>query len=289
MSLPRIPVFYDPRMLAMPERSFSPSAGKPREVVASWQAQGYPLDVQTFAPVTREMLQRAHEAHYVEGILGCTISNGFGDRSAQVAESLPWTSGAMLAAARAALANGEVASAPCSGFHHAHWKESDGFCTFNGLMVTAMTLLAEGAVKKVGILDADMHYGDGTEDIITRLGVRDRIHHVTFGEHYRDASQATEFLLALWDVVDEFRDCDVLLYQAGADPHIEDPLGGWLTTAQMRERDRIVFTVCQQMALPVAWNLAGGYQRDAQGSIRPVLEIHDNTMAVCVQVYGEGD
>jgi hypothetical protein len=34
-------------------------------------------------------------------------------------------------------------------------------------------------------------------------------------------------------------DCDVLLYQAGADPHINDPLGGWLTTAQLRERDRI--------------------------------------------------
>jgi len=119
--------------------------------------------------------------------------------------------------------------------------------------------------------------------------VRGQVRHVTFGEHYRDASQATEFLLALWDVVDEFRDCDVLLYQAGADPHIEDPLGGWLTTAQMRERDRVVFTVCQEMALPVAWNLAGGYQRDAQGSIRPVLEIHDNTMAVCVQVYGDGE
>jgi acetoin utilization deacetylase AcuC-like enzyme len=34
-------------------------------------------------------------------------------------------------------------------------------------------------------------------------------------------------------------DCEVLLYQAGADPHINDPLGGWLTTAQLRERDRI--------------------------------------------------
>jgi hypothetical protein len=28
-------------------------------------------------------------------------------------------------------------------------------------------------------------------------------------------------------------DCDVILYQAGADPHIEDPLGGWLTWTKL--------------------------------------------------------
>jgi len=32
------------------------------------------------------------------------------------------------------------------------------------------------------------------------------------------------------------------------------------------------------MCIPVAWNLAGGYQRDATGTIRPVLTIHDNTL-----------
>lgn len=31
----------------------------------------------------------------------------------------------------------------------------------------------------------------------------------------------------------------------------------------------------------MAWNLAGGYQHDMLGEIRPVLDIHDNTMAEC--------
>ena len=76
----------------------------------------------------------------------------------------------------------------------------------------------------------------------------------------------------------QFGDCDLLIYQAGADSHIHDPLGGYLSTAQMQRRDHIVFATCRLLNLPVAWNLAGGYQRDEQNSIRPVLDLHDNTL-----------
>ena len=79
--------------------------------------------------------------------------------------------------------------------------------------------------------------------------------------------------------------CDLILYQAGADPHINDPLGGVMTTDQMLRRDELVFQECKAMQVPVAWNLAGGYQRDDQHGIRPVLDLHDNTMRACVQVY----
>jgi hypothetical protein len=40
------------------------------------------------------------------------------------------------------------------------------------------------------------------------------------------------------------------------------------------------------LAVPVAWNLAGGYRRDAGGSIRPVLDIHDNTMVAFAETLG---
>jgi hypothetical protein len=36
-------------------------------------------------------------------------------------------------------------------------------------------------------------------------------------------------------------DCDLILYQAGADPHASAPLGGVLTSQPMSERDRLVF------------------------------------------------
>jgi hypothetical protein len=41
--------------------------------------------------------------------------------------------------------------------------------------------------------------------------------------------------------LDSFRP-DIILYQAGADTHVDDPLGGLLTSDQMRERDRIMFS-----------------------------------------------
>jgi hypothetical protein len=57
-----------------------------------------------------------------------------------------------------------------------------------------------------------------------------------------------------------------------------------MTTEQLARRDRIVFETAAQLGLPLAWNLAGGYQRNAGGGIEPVLEIHRNTMKACVAV-----
>ena len=79
-----------------------------------------------------------------------------------------------------------------------------------------------------------------------------------------------------------------MLYQAGADPHVNDPLGGWLTTEQLRERDARVFEAVARLGVPVVWNLAGGYQRDANDGIGPVLEIHRNTALEHARVFGGG-
>ena len=79
-----------------------------------------------------------------------------------------------------------------------------------------------------------------------------------------------------------FSDCDLLIYQAGADPHINDPLGGFMTTAELAERDEIVFSGAKSIGIPLVWNLAGGYQ----DPLSCVLEIHRNTMAACVAAYG---
>ena len=46
----------------------------------------------------------------------------------------------------------------------------------------------------------------------------------------------------------------------------------------MIQRDRIVFYVAREFRIPLVWNLAGGYRRDAAGGIGPVLELHRNTL-----------
>ena len=283
-ALHAIPVFYTERMVA-DSGSYSPSAAKPKAVVAGWQELGLSLSLREPVPASRGQLGLAHDGSYVTEVLACVTENGFGNCSPAVAQSLPYTSGAMLAAAREALDNGRVAAAPCSGFHHAGYDHGGGFCTFNGLMVTVMTLLGEGVADRVGILDLDQHWGDGTHDIIKHFGVENRVRHYHPRIDFRGNYDAARFLSALPEVVGRFVDCDLVLYQAGADPHIADPLGGWLTTDELQSRDRDVFAGLALLGIPVAWNLAGGYQRDKQGSIRPVLEIHENTMKECVRVH----
>jgi acetoin utilization deacetylase AcuC-like enzyme len=274
-----IPVFFSPAMQAKVE-SLSPGAHKPAEAVKSWGELGIPLTIFPPTPVTRDELARAHNREHVDAILDCRVMNGYYTKAPDVAASLPYTTGAMLSAAREALRNGQVAVAPTSGFHHAGYAKADAFCTFNGLMVTALALKAEGLAERVGILDLDQHYGDGTEDIIQTLEI-DFVRHYTSAEHYNLESQALEFLGRVPELVASMKDCDVVLYQAGADPHVDDPLGGWLNTEQLAERDRLVFKTARRLGIPLAWNLAGGYQKP----LRKVLDIHDNTMRACAAAY----
>jgi len=255
--------------------SFSPSAGKPRLAVESWQALGIPLDIHSFEPVTREQIKRAHDRVFVDDLLDSRIENGFGNRRADVAASLPYTSGSMLAAAQEALRNGVGATSPTSGFHHAGYAHAAGFCSLNGLMITAMNL----PDTRVGIIDFDFHYGNGTDDIITQLNQQHRVIHFSQGRQRRASGGA--FLYAIPDILKRFAGCDVVLYQAGADPAIDDPLGNWLTVEQLAKRDALVFSGLRRMRVPVAWNLAGGYQPN----FRKVLDIHDNTMRAAAKVW----
>jgi acetoin utilization deacetylase AcuC-like enzyme len=282
-----IPVFFSESMVAT-SSSFSPSAGKPAQVVASWRALGLALEWNEPQPATTDEIKRAHDPAFVEDVLACRRQNGFGDTSPEVARALPFTTGAMLSAARYVLRTGApVAAAPCSGFHHARWASAAGFCTFNGLMVTACNLWHDGSARRVGILDCDTHYGDGTDQILGVLPDASFVEHWTAGARFQHAHQAVEFLAELPSVVRRMSGCDVVLYQAGADPHVNDPLGGWLTTEQLRRRDAIVFETLHELGVPVVWNLAGGYQREPDGSIPAVLEIHDNTMRECARIFGD--
>jgi acetoin utilization deacetylase AcuC-like enzyme len=270
-------IFYSPKMVANPT-SYSPSAAKPALVVKSWQLERLPIELIEPTPATVDELARAHDRSYVEAILDGRAANGFGERSPEVAASLPYTTGAMLSAARHAIERGGIACAPCSGFHHAGYAQPGAFCTFNGLMVTACALRAEGAARRVGILDCDMHYGNGTDEIIDRLDAQSWVVHHTAGAHYYEPAHASAFFAELPAIIESMRGCDVVLYQAGADPHIDDPLGGWLTTEELRRRDAMVFEGLRELGIPVAWNLAGGYQKAADGSIAAVIEIHTNTI-----------
>lgn len=74
-----------------------------------------------------------------------------------------------LLAARLALERG-LAVATAGGTHHARASSGAGYCVINDLAFAAATLVAEGAVGRVAVVDLDVHQGDGTASVLALRG-----------------------------------------------------------------------------------------------------------------------
>src|SRR5262252_8833223 len=80
--------------------SFDRSAGKPKLVVDDWLSRpdiAQHIQVESFAPASDELLSSAHDADYVSGVLRGETPNGFGNTSRQIADSLRYTVGSLVA------------------------------------------------------------------------------------------------------------------------------------------------------------------------------------------------
>lgn len=281
----KIPVFFNEKMVVLKEQE-SPSPKKPQQLMEQW-VKLFPIEVYDVNPVSIEQIKAVHDSDFVDGVMSGKRQNGFGSKDREVIDSLPYTNGSFLCAAREALSNGLVAVSPTSGFHHATHDNAMGYCTFNGLMIAAKELLDNDEVSHIGILDCDFHYGNGTDDILDKYDLHDTIIHYTGRKGY--PYDPIKFFELLPKFLQSMVHCDILFYQAGADCHIDDPFGGFLTTEEMILRDKIVFEFCKKQNLPVVWNLAGGYQEvvlpTGERTIQKVLDLHNNTMIECVKVY----
>ncbi|MCB1511310.1 MAG: histone deacetylase [Hyphomicrobiaceae bacterium] len=248
----------------------------------------------------RKELLLAHDEIYLDDVLAGTIPPEIQRRI-----GLPWspiladrsrrTVGGAIAAARAALADG-VSGQLAGGTHHAHRGFGSGFCVFNDLAVAALTMLAEGAVRRVAIVDTDVHQGDGNAAI---LGPDPAVFVVSLhGEKnfpFRkvpsdldiglpDGTGDAAYLDALagaLDAVSRFRP-DLVLYLSGADPLQQDALGRLaLTHEGLMARDRAVLSMCRDRAIPVTVALGGGYCRP----IGPTVMAYINTLRVTRDVF----
>jgi acetoin utilization deacetylase AcuC-like enzyme len=317
----KIKIFFTEDMLKE-NKSFSPSSYKPKLVLEDWlKNYNSRIEVSNFLPIHKLFFNLAHAPKYVDGIFDGSLKNGFGFNDKEFATTFNYTTGSLYAAAIYALEN-KIAVSPTSGFHHAGYSKSEGFCTFNGLVITAMMLKENKLVNKVGILDFDMHYGNGTEEIIKKHNLS-YITHYTAGRYYdlhyplldfakplikyfynklftpkqgiatpkpkfRQKilkGKGRKFLSEIPSILEKFKSCGLIIYQAGADQHVNDPYGGLLTYDELLERDKLVFDFCKTNNIAVVWNLAGGYQRDNNGTIEPILLCHRNTMKACLDVF----
>jgi len=284
--LDRLKVFYSEDMVSSSGRDRSPSDRKPKAVAEALQKRHWPIEFVAPNPMAVSDVYKVHDPSFVDDVLNLRRANGFGSLSESVARSILYTCGACYGSALVALEDG-VSASLTSGFHHAGPRVGRGFCTFNGLMITAVQLLDEARVEKVAIVDCDYHYGDGTQAIIDEQSRAAQVLHLSFGKTFRHPSQADEYLAAVGELRGQLQafGAEIVLYQAGADTHIDDPLGGLLTTDQMRARDHSMLSIARELSIPLTWNLAGGYQVEPDGSIPRVIELHLNTFEEALDIW----
>ena len=253
-------------------------------------------DFEAPQPASDEDVLLAHDAAWVDKLRNGTLS--YHDilkleipYSRQMVEAFWLAAGGTILAARQALA-GRIGYNVGGGFHHGFAGHGEGFCAINDIAVAIRRLQRDGAIRRGMIVDCDVHHGNGTAsifagdasvftlsihqfnnypsekppsslDINLADGVGDAEYLHRLGNGYRAA-------LAMFQP-------ELVIYVAGADPYLDDQLGGLsLTFEGLMERDRLVIRTALSQKIPVAIVLAGGYAQNVEDTIT----VHANTAQV---------
>lgn len=181
-----------------------------------------------------------------------------------------------------------------SGAHHATRDTGAAFCTFSFVVGSGRRLLDEGAVKRVMVVDLDLHQSNGTASLVAdddRFAVFD-ISGVPFGVKpveserlfFRIVDDAESYFAALGQLpamLDAFRP-DLVQFLAGMDTFEEDSMGGvsGMNAKRLVERDMFVLRACRDRGVGVCISLAGGY---VDGGV--TVSLHLNSIRVASEVY----
>ncbi len=253
-------------------------------------------------PVTRELLEAAHEAAYLDDLeaLRWTPRTQYSELplSRAIVDGFALAAAGTTLAARLALQHGAAAHVG-GGLHHAHAGHAEGFCYINDLAVAARALLQEARVARVAVVDLDVHQGNGTAHIfrddpaVFTLSVHQEDNYPTPKQHsdldvgLADGTGDEAYLGALAPALERVWAFapQLVLYQAGADPYADDQLGGLaLSFAGLEARDRAVIDGCAQRGIAVASTLGGGYARRLEDTVR----IHATTCRLVLAAARRG-
>jgi acetoin utilization deacetylase AcuC-like enzyme len=169
------------------------------------------------------------------------------------------------------------------GTHHAFPSYGSGFCIFNDLAIACRVLQKLGLVRKVLIVDLDVHQGDGTAVIFANDASV-----FTFSMHcevnfpgtkqqsdldvplpvgMEDEAYLQTLAAYLPDLLTQVQP-DLVLYDAGVDTHLDDRLGKLaLSDRGLYCREMQVLSTCLQQGYPVACVIGGGYAEDVEGLV----------------------
>ncbi|HSF52608.1 MAG TPA: histone deacetylase [Algoriphagus sp.] len=183
------------------------------------------------------------------------------------------------------------------GTHHAFSDRGEGFCLLNDIAITANFLLENQFVKRVLVVDLDVHQGNGTAEIF-----KGRNEVFTFSMHgeknypqrkekstldigLADGTSDLEYLDRLSQnlprILEKFKP-DFLIYQCGVDVLATDQLGRLnLSLVGVRERDKMVLTFAKNHHIPIMCCMGGGYSKH----IKDIIDAHAQVFRLSQELY----
>tara|TARA_B100001287_G_scaffold22567_1_gene16508 strand:- start:10783 stop:11682 length:900 start_codon:yes stop_codon:yes gene_type:complete len=187
-----------------------------------------------------------------------------------------------------AILNG-VSANIAGGTHHAFKDRGEGFCLFNDIAVGSYYAIEEYQIKKILVIDLDVHQGNGTASIMKN---ESRV--FTFSMHGKknypfkkeksdvdieleDAIEDDQYLNLLehnLNIINQKINPQIIFYNSGVDILSTDKLGRLnISREGCRKRDDIVFDYAFKNNLPIVTSMGGGYST----KIYDIVEAHCNT------------
>lgn len=242
--------------------------------------------------VARRDLLLVHTADYID-----RFEHGGLARDEERRLGFPWSpalversfraAGGTVEAARHAQANG-IAMNLAGGTHHAFPDHGEGFCVFNDVAIAIRALQRDGRIARAAVIDLDVHQGNGTHAVFAgddsvftfsmHGGKNYPFHKVagTLDIELADATGDDEYLELLAEALPRVISAarpELVVYLAGADPHVNDKLGRLsLSFEALARRDSMVIDQCREVGIPVVVTIAGGYGNDIMDTVRIHVE-----------------
>ena len=246
-----------------------------------------------------ETMKTSHSLEYINHIRNKTLDIksqkkiGFPINDSVVRRSFVATGGTVLASKLAL--DSKLACNTAGGSHHATFNFGAGYCVFNDVAVAAKHMLSKKFIKRVLIIDLDVHQGNGNSEIF-----KNNRSVFTFSMHcksnypakksnsdldveLKDNTEDKEYIDVLKKnlLILNKENFDLIFYIAGVDIHHNDRLGKLkITDEGIKNREELVISNFFDKKIPLCGVLGGGYNKD----FKKLVELHAILHKSCASI-----
>ena len=242
-----------------------------------------------------ETLSKSHSIEYINNIKNKTLDRksqvriGFPINDSVVKRSFLATGGTVLASKLAL--DFKLSCNTAGGSHHAGYDYGAGYCVFNDVAVASNYIKFKKKIKRILILDLDVHQGNGNSEIFKKD--KDIF---TFSMHcksnypakksesdldveLKDNLEDKQYLQILKENLIKINkyEFDYVFYIAGVDVHFQDKLGKLKLSDQgIYKRDEMVIENFFSKKIPLCGVLGGGYNKNFDKLVELHAMLHRN-------------